>query len=139
MRSPRSLARTESREIANASDVDVGGGRAADAVQQRARPQPVDERARPMFVERRQRELPVLQQLDQDPARRHQHERAERGVAHDAERDLDARRRHRGDHHPGAEPRGEVLVRGAERVGVGEPERHPAHVRLVLHARARPS
>ena len=56
-------------------------------------------------------------------------------VAHDAERHLDARRRHGGDHHLGTEPRGDVLVarHGASSASASV-QRDPAHVRLVLDA-----
>ena len=69
---------------------DVRRRRAPRAVQERTHRQAVDQAAGGVLVDRGEGELPVVQELHQDAARRHQHERSERRVAHDPERDLDA-------------------------------------------------
>ena len=46
-------------------------------------------------------------------------------------------RRHRGDHHLGAEPPGDVVVGAADGLGVGEPDAHAVDVGLVRDARRR--
>ena len=71
--------------------LDVGRRRATDAVQQRTDREPVEQAHRARAIHRRQREPAITQDLHQHPTGRHQHQRAERRVAHDAERDLDAR------------------------------------------------
>ena len=75
-----------------------------------------------------------MEDLDEDPAGRDEHERPELRVADDAERDLDAGRSHRCHDDLRTEAGGDVLVGGPERVRIGETERHPADVGLVLHA-----
>ena len=67
------------------------------------------------------------------PPAAHQHQRTELRVAHDPERDLDARRRHRRDRHLGTEPTFEIRVRVLERGRVVDAQPHAADVGLVLH------
>jgi hypothetical protein len=75
-----------------------------------------------------------VQDLHQDAARRDQHERAERRVAHDPERDLHARRRHRRHRDLRAEPVRQVPVRLPELLDLADPDPNPANVGLVQDA-----
>ena len=115
----------------------VGGGSPANAVEEPPDREAVDHPQGPRLVERRERQPAILQHLDEHPTRRREHERPELGIAHDAERDLDAPRRHPRDDDLRAEVSLEVLVRLLERGRVVDPEPHAPDVGLVLHARGR--
>ncbi len=78
-----------------------------------------------------------MEELHQDAARPHQDQGTERGVAHDAERDLHARRRHLLHRHQVAEGLGEVPVHLSQRLEVPDVQADPAHVRLVRDPRHR--
>ena len=139
-RSPRSCANHESATIARREphrrrrEAGPEPRRAARGPSSRS----TIDRAR-RLVERRHRQATVLEHLDEHAARPHQHQRPELRIAHDPERDLDPRRRHRGDRDLRTEPAFEIRVRVLERRRVVDAEPHAADVRLVLHARAPPS
>jgi hypothetical protein len=112
---------------------EVEGGRATSiaAYREAADLQPVQHCARAVGIQRREREAPVAQDLHQRAAGGDHDQRAEVGIRHQPERQLDPWLRHGGHRHLRAEATGQLPVGRGQLAGVGEPEPHAPGPGLV--------